>query len=155
MLELQEKRKLMKAQPWPINGLRLRNDAHIFFCYAIYSVSDRTLLSPPERTQKHNSIKILSSEVPRRQQKVQPELEPGFLEDIISLSDSIKYGEEENLNEFEYKPKEEVEIIGFKSKSDLGKGKESAPERKEGHSTGIVPKSCSKQDRGKLPLSVS
>ena len=83
------------------------------------------------------------------------ELEPGFLEVIISLSDSIKYGEEENLNEFEYKPKEEVEIIGFKGKSDLGKGKESARERKEGHSTGIVPKSCSKHDRGKLPLSVS
>jgi len=83
------------------------------------------------------------------------ELEPGFLEDIISLSDSIKYGEEEKLNEFEHKPKEEVEIIGFKSKSDRGKGKESALERKEGHSTGIVPKSCSKHDCGKLPLSVS
>jgi len=27
-----------------------------YFCYAIYSVSDQTLLSPPERTQKHNSI---------------------------------------------------------------------------------------------------
>lgn len=89
------------------------------------------------------------------------ELESGFLDDVISLSDSIKYGEEENLNEFEYKPKDEVEIIGFGRKSDSGKAKDFTPgrkerkERKERQSTGIAAKSGSKHDRGKLPLSVS
>jgi len=71
------------------------------------------------------------------------------------LTDSIKYEAEEILDVFDYEPKEEVEIIGFKSKSDLGKGKDFAPGRKEGHSPGIVPKACSKHDRGKLSLSVS
>ena len=88
------------------------------------------------------------------------ELEPAFLDDVISLSDSIKYGEEENLNEFGDKTKDEVEIIGFKSlsKADSGKAKDLAPgrkERKEKHSTEIAPKSGSKHDRGKLALSVS
>ena len=120
-------------------------------------LGERPNVTEPARANSKTQLDLncLKQSTPAPAESSTHELELGFLEDIISLSDSIKYGEEENLNEFEYKPKEEVEIIGFKSKSDLGKGKESAPERKKGHSIGIVPKSCSKHDRGKLPLSVS
>ena len=68
------------------------------------------------------------------------------------MSDSVKYGEEleENMDELEHEPKE-VEIVGFKSKSDVasGEGKDFGRGRKERHSTGIAPKPCSKHDRGK------
>ncbi|PUU83395.1 hypothetical protein B9Z19DRAFT_1061040 [Tuber borchii] len=84
------------------------------------------------------------------------QLELGFLDDVISLSDIIKHGEEEEkVDKFTQPPREELEIIEYKRKSDIEKGADFTSKGKKGHRIGIVPKTGSKHHRGKLTISNS
>jgi len=133
-----------------------------YFCLLLVRdlLGERPNVTEPARANSKTQLNLNSLKriTPQPAESPVQELEPGFLQDVISLSDSVNDGEEEeHLDKFKEEPKEEVEIIGFKSKpeSELGKGKELASEGKEKHNTGIAHKSCSKHDCGKLPLSVS
>ncbi|PUU73157.1 hypothetical protein B9Z19DRAFT_1135783 [Tuber borchii] len=119
-------------------------------------LDERSNVTEPARANSKTQLDLncLKRFNPKPTESPVQQLELGFLDDVISLSNSIKHGEEEaNLDEFMHPSREEVEIIRYKRKSDVEKGADFTSEGKKGHRTGIVPKIGSKHDRGKLPIS--